>query len=118
MSHDLLLICDITEEVFGKVVESMSLKHPRKRHVVSSPKHAECLKCKKEAFEHMEVKLNTGLERIVNSIMAWTKILLSKEQKKNEFQPETDDIDMVKTSVTNQIKYFKTKAFHCLFSVD
>ena len=67
--------------------------------VVSTPKHAECVKFKKEAFEQMEVKLNAGLERIVNSIIAWTRMLLSKEQKKNEFQPETDDVDMTNTSV-------------------
>jgi recyclin-1 len=85
--------------------------------VVSSPKHAECLKNKKEAFEQMEIKLNTGLERVLNSIIAWTKILLSKEQKKNEFQPETDDIDMVNTTVSfdfcllesfKPFKYFST----------
>lgn len=31
MYHDLSLICDITEQLFGKVVESVSLNHPRTR---------------------------------------------------------------------------------------
>lgn len=75
--------------------------------VVSTPKHAECIKIKKESFEQMEVKLNTGLERIVNLIVSWTRLVLQREQKKNEF--ETDELsDMTQTAACSKVTKFMT----------
>lgn len=84
--------------------------------VVASTMHAECLKLKKGAFEKLEHKLNVGLERTINSALGWTKVILTREQKKNEFLPDTNDVNILQatfacsktvkfmTSVVNQIK--------------
>lgn len=71
--------------------------------VVSTPKHGECLKKKKDVFEAIEIKLNNGLEKAINAIIGWVKVILMKEQKKNDYQPESDDVDMTQTVVCFKI---------------
>ena len=68
--------------------------------VVDSPRHTECVKRKREAFEDMEFKLNTGLERAITAIIGWAKIILQNEQKKTDFKPETEDVEMVQSEVS------------------
>lgn len=58
--------------------------------VISTPKHGDCLQKKKKTVEEMEVKLHTGLERCITSILGWVKFLLQSEQRKTDFKPETE----------------------------
>jgi hypothetical protein len=94
-------VCHLLEKQFVDVVVPV---------VVSTPKHADCIKMKKEAFEHMENKINTGLEKMVNAIVGWGRLLLIKEQKKNEYMPETDDLDMMQTSACLKLTKFISQA--------
>lgn len=68
--------------------------------VVESPRHTECIKRKREAFEDMEFKLNTGLERAITAIINWAKVILQTEQKKTDFKPETEDVEMIQSEVS------------------
>lgn len=67
--------------------------------VMSTPKHGECIKRKREVLEGLEVKINNGLERSIGAIISWVKIVLNTEQKKTDFKPETEDIGMMQTPV-------------------
>jgi hypothetical protein len=74
--------------------------------VVSTPKHGECLKKKRDVFEQLELKLNNGLERATAAIIGWVKFLLQAEQKKTDFKPETEDIEMVQTPTCGKVVKF------------
>ncbi|RWS25108.1 exocyst complex component 5-like protein [Leptotrombidium deliense] len=82
--------------------------------VVSTPKHGECLKKKRDILEHLELKLNNGLERTVIAIIGWVKYLLQSEQKKTDFKPETDDVDMSCAKVVRFLNQCVEKAKDCL----
>jgi len=56
--------------------------------VVSTPKHANCLQTKKNEWEKLELKLDTGLDRSLAAIGGWIKSLLISEQKKTDFNPQ------------------------------
>lgn len=62
--------------------------------VISTSKYSECLSKKRLTLETIETKLDTGLDRSLNSIVGWVKIYLQTEQKKNDFKPDSD-IDTV-----------------------
>ena len=94
-------VCHLLEKQFVDAVVPV---------VVSTPKHADCIKIKKEAFEQMENKLNSGLERMVNAIISWGRLLLTRDQKKNEYMPETDDLDMRQTSACSKVCKFMSSA--------
>lgn len=51
--------------------------------VMNTPKHGECLKRKRDTFELLENKLNTGLEKCLSAIIGWIKFILQTEQKVN-----------------------------------
>lgn len=53
---------------------------------------------KRFCMETIECKLDTGLDRALNSIFGWVKIYLQSEQKKTDFKPESD-IDTVASTV-------------------
>lgn len=53
---------------------------------------------KRFCMETIESKLDTGLDRALNSIFGWVKIYLQSEQKKTDFKPESD-IDTVASTV-------------------
>lgn len=74
--------------------------------VASSGKYNECIKRKRDMFEHLENKLNTGLEKCVAAIVAWIKTVLANEQKKTDFKPETDDVEMVNTGTCLKVVRF------------
>lgn len=59
--------------------------------IISTPKHAECLQKKKDIVEHMEVKLDMGIDRTIPAIVGWIRILLQTEQKKTDFKPEIEE---------------------------
>ena len=55
--------------------------------VAATPKHSDCLQKKKNELEHIEHKLDAGLDRTLNSIVGWVKTILQQEQKKSDFNP-------------------------------
>jgi hypothetical protein len=52
---------------------------------------------KKFAFEQIELKIDTGLDRSINAIVGWVKIYLQTEQRKTDFKPETEMVDTLNT---------------------
>lgn len=54
----------------------------------------------------MEVKINNGLERSITAIISWIKIILNTEQKKTDFEPETEDIEMMQTPTCVKVVRF------------
>ncbi|KAK6639613.1 hypothetical protein RUM43_007886 [Polyplax serrata] len=60
--------------------------------VISTPKYNECLTKKKSLLELVEMKLDSGLDKSINSIVSAVKIYLQNEQKKTDFKPETDNL--------------------------
>lgn len=87
-------ICHLIEKQFVDLVIPL---------VANTPKHSECLKLKREFFEEMEVKINTGLERAISAIIGWAKFLLQTEQKKTDFKPETEDVEMMQSAVSGVV---------------
>ena len=61
--------------------------------VGSSPVYSECAQKKKAIFDSLESKLNTGMERILTSMVGYLKFLLNSEQKKTDFRPEDEKND-------------------------
>jgi recyclin-1 len=66
--------------------------------VLSTPKHGDCLKKKRELSEQLELKLNNGLEKSLSAIVGWVKFILQSEQKKIDFKPETEDLVLATTT--------------------
>jgi recyclin-1 len=66
--------------------------------VLSTPKHGECLKKKRDLSEQLEFKLNNGLEKSLSAIVGWVKFILQSEQKKIDFKPETEDLVLATTT--------------------
>lgn len=58
--------------------------------VISTPQHTDCLQKKKKIVKEIEIRLHTGLDRCISSILGWAKFLLQSEQKKTDFKPETE----------------------------
>ncbi|XP_023341495.1 exocyst complex component 5 [Eurytemora carolleeae] len=56
--------------------------------VVSTSKHADCLQTKKNEWEKLESKLDTGLDRSIATIAGWIKTILTTEQKKTDYNPQ------------------------------
>ncbi|XP_070578409.1 exocyst complex component 5-like [Ptychodera flava] len=56
----------------------------------TSPKHTECVQKKREIMEQIEAKIDTGLDRGLNAVMGYVKHILSTEQKKTDFRPESE----------------------------
>jgi len=55
--------------------------------VVSTPKQALCLQTKKNEWEKIELKLDTGLDRSLAAVAGWIKTVLATEQKKTDYNP-------------------------------
>ncbi|XP_031564159.1 exocyst complex component 5-like [Actinia tenebrosa] len=58
------------------------------RLVGSSPVYSECVRRKKEVMEIMESKLDTGIDRVLTSLVGYVRYILNSEQKKTDFKPE------------------------------
>ncbi|CAH1793026.1 unnamed protein product [Owenia fusiformis] len=78
--------------------------------------HSECAKKKKDLMEHMENKLDIGLDRTLNAMTGWVRHILQTEQKKTDFNPVSDDAQMMMFSpacakvvkyITSQLKIVK-----------
>lgn len=57
--------------------------------ISSSPKYGECIQKKKLIREQMEVRLDTGIDKSLSSIVGWMRNTLKNEQKKNDFATDT-----------------------------
>lgn len=55
--------------------------------VATTPKHADCLTKKKNELEVLERKIDAGLDRSVAAVVGWVKTILTREQKKSDFEP-------------------------------
>lgn len=75
--------------------------------VASTPKHSDCLQKKKMEMEKLENKLDTGLDRTLNSLVGWVKTILNQEQKKTDFNPNSSMTALVSASpaCTRVIKF-------------
>lgn len=73
--------------------------------VISTPKHSDCLKKKRDITEQLELKINNGLERSLSAIIGWVKYLLQSEQKKTDFKPETEDTTIATTTSVKTYNY-------------
>ena len=60
------------------------------RNVGSAAIYNECAQRKKALIDSLENKLNQGLERVICSIINYLKFILSSEQQKSDFRPESD----------------------------
>ncbi|EDO25834.1 predicted protein [Nematostella vectensis] len=85
------------ETVFFDVVDQANaIFHLLEKHftdaiirlVGSTPVYAECVRKKKEGMEMMETKLDSGLDRVLTSLVGWIRYILNTEQKKTDFKPE------------------------------
>ncbi|XP_065174960.1 exocyst complex component 5-like [Sycon ciliatum] len=56
--------------------------------VGSSPIHADCLHQKKELFQNLQGKLDTGVDRCISAQAGYIRYILNNEQKKSDFRPE------------------------------
>lgn len=65
----------------------------------STPKHGECLQRKKTILEHLENKLEMGVDRSLTAIVGYVKVTLQTEQKKSDFRPEGDEAIAIATPV-------------------
>lgn len=53
-------------------------------------------------MEQIEAKLDTGLDRAINSLVGWVKVYLQSEQKKTDFKPDSD-IDTLASSACEHV---------------
>ncbi|XP_065661360.1 exocyst complex component 5 isoform X2 [Hydra vulgaris] len=68
------------------------------RTVGSSTIYGECALKKKQLVDNLESKLNSGMERVLSSMVNYMKFLLNSEQKKSDFRPDGEDGAMTQTS--------------------
>ncbi|KAJ7390525.1 Exocyst complex component 5 [Desmophyllum pertusum] len=96
------------ESLFFKVSEQANaIFHLLEKHftdcviglVASSPVYAECVRKKKEVMGMMESKLDSGIDRILNSMTGWIKNIMSTEQKKSDFRPEEHGVGLVERTM-------------------
>eukprot|EP00095_Tigriopus_kingsejongensis_P004470 maker-scaffold168_size293125-snap-gene-1.75 protein:Tk04470 transcript:maker-scaffold168_size293125-snap-gene-1.75-mRNA-1 annotation:"exocyst complex component 5" len=66
--------------------------------VEGSSKHRDCIELKRSELEKIEAKLDIGLDRSLNSIVGWVKTILQQEQKKSDFNPLSNDVELATTS--------------------
>ncbi|OXA59892.1 exocyst complex component 5 [Folsomia candida] len=58
--------------------------------ISASPKLSECMEKKNAVLEQIEMKLDAGLDRSIDTIVGWVKVILQSEQNKKEyFRTET-----------------------------
>uniref|UniRef100_T1GN04 Exocyst complex component 5 n=1 Tax=Megaselia scalaris TaxID=36166 RepID=T1GN04_MEGSC len=70
--------------------------------VVNTSSFSDCNFKKRSVMEPIEMRINTGLERCLNSIVGWVKSFLQSEQKKTDYKPE-NDVDTVTSAACRQV---------------
>ncbi|XP_041351555.1 exocyst complex component 5-like isoform X2 [Gigantopelta aegis] len=63
--------------------------------ILSSQKHAICLKEKRELRQILENKVDVGLDKSLTTMVGWIRQILTTEQKKSDFKPESDDVPLL-----------------------
>lgn len=51
----------------------------------ATPKLSECLEKKRAVLEQIEMKLDAGIDRALETIAGWVKVVLQLEHSKKEF---------------------------------
>ncbi|XP_054168485.1 exocyst complex component 5-like [Oppia nitens] len=64
----------------------------------SNRSNSDLSKNKRQFTEQLQQKVNTGLDRLLSSAIAWIRSLLTQEQRKTDFKPETDDVALSSTT--------------------
>uniref|UniRef100_A0A1A9X184 Exocyst complex component 5 n=1 Tax=Glossina brevipalpis TaxID=37001 RepID=A0A1A9X184_9MUSC len=59
-------------------------------YVSNTSKYSDYLFKKRMLMEQIESKLDQGLDRTINAVIAWVKLYLQNEQKKTDYKPDTD----------------------------
>lgn len=97
-------ICHLIEKQFIDCVKPQVSKTESKKCYV------ECVKRKRQVLDQLELKLNDGLERLMNVCTNWIKSTLNSEQKKSDFKPENEELPpSVSTSACSKVcKFVKT----------
>lgn len=70
--------------------------------VVSTPQHTDCLQKKAKVMKELEIRIHTGLEKSLNSILGWVRYLLQSEQK--QVDKRTPTLDKSTTACNSIVK--------------
>lgn len=81
--------------------------------------YTKCVKRKRQVLEQLEIKLNEGLEKLMNNCINHIKTTLSVEQKRTDFKPEDEEPrHAVSTSACSKVckfvKIVTSKILDCL----
>lgn len=76
--------------------------------VINTSSYSDCMFKKRSVMEPIELRINTGLDRCLNSIVGWVKSFLQSEQKKTDYKPEVD-VDTVTSAVSFSFSFFLLK---------
>lgn len=106
-------MCHLIEKQFIDCV------HPQMYKVESRKCYIECVKRKRKVLDQLELKLNGGLEKLLNVCISWIKSTLNTEQKRTDFKPENGELSSeLSTSACSKVcKFVKLvirKMFDCL----
>ncbi|CAH1394309.1 unnamed protein product [Nezara viridula] len=86
--------------------------------VMSTSKHGECVMKKKFLLNHLEQKLDSGIDRALNAIVGWVKVFLQSEQKKTDFKPETELNTLSSPACIAVVEYFNDNVKHIRACLD
>ncbi|CAK8676468.1 unnamed protein product [Clavelina lepadiformis] len=75
--------------------------------VSSSPSYSDCLQKKKKVRETMEVQLDTGIEKCLQSAIGWMRQILRSTQRKSDFTTDLPPQQQYTNACQNVCKYFK-----------
>uniref|UniRef100_A0A914YTC5 Exocyst complex component 5 n=1 Tax=Panagrolaimus superbus TaxID=310955 RepID=A0A914YTC5_9BILA len=80
----------------------------------------EVIKKRDATLQHVENRINIGLERQINIIVMYVRFVLNTEQKKTDFRPDSDSFSITDISKACQIvsKYIKRQGDQIKQSVD
>uniref|UniRef100_A0AC35FQM4 Exocyst complex component 5 n=1 Tax=Panagrolaimus sp. PS1159 TaxID=55785 RepID=A0AC35FQM4_9BILA len=83
-------------------------------------KQNEVIKKRDATLQHVENRINIGLERQINIIVMYVRFVLNTEQKKTDFRPDSDSFSITDISKACQIvsKYIKRQGDQIKQSVD
>ncbi|CAO1426337.1 unnamed protein product [Diamesa hyperborea] len=87
-------------------------------YVISTSKYADCMHKKRFCMETIESKLDTGLDRALNSIFLWVKIYLQSEQKKTDFKPESDIDTVASTACSAVVQFLNASIYQIKKTID
>jgi len=91
--------------------------------VKATPVLAECLDKKKASLEQIELKLDAGIDRSLDTIIGWAKVILQNEHSKREFfrADSLNDIDsayMISSACEKVIRFLNVQVEKMRDSMD